>query len=64
MLKLFIDEARNMDSSLRDKDHREWPFDFQLQREAWLKTLSLHDPERDTERDLRLPWNGTNGPVE
>ncbi|CAH3183321.1 unnamed protein product, partial [Porites lobata] len=38
-LKLFIEKSIELEPSLKDKRYREWPFDFELQKEAWLRTL-------------------------
>ena len=68
-LKLFIDKALELDPSLT-KTYRDWPFDFEMQRDFWLKWLAVHDlerkvdPERDMEPDPRPLSNGTSAPEE
>ena len=66
-LKLFIEKSIELEPSLKDKRYREWPFDFELQKEAWLRTLALYGheenqehPERDTEPDPLPRATGTN----
>ena len=70
-LKLFIEKSIELEPSLKDKRYREWPFDFELQKEAWLRTLALYGqkenqehPERDTEPDPLPRATGTNEQVE
>ena len=68
-LKLFIDKTLELEPSLKTKHYRDWPFKFELQKEAWLRTLALYDreevhPGRDTEPDPRPRSTGTNVPVE
>ena len=46
-LKLFVDEAVELDGDLKGKPCRDWPFDVVAQREAWLKVLALHDDDDD-----------------
>ena len=69
-LKLFIEKSIEPEPSLKDKRYREWPFDCELKKEAWLKTLTLYGheehrehPERDTEPDPLPQATGTNEPV-
>ena len=70
-LKLFIQKSLELEPSLKDKRYGEWPFDFELQKEAWLRTLVLYGeheenqehPERDTEPDPLPRATGTNEPV-
>ena len=66
-LKLFIEKSIELEPSLKDKRYREWPFDFELQKEAWLRTLALYGheenqehPERDTEPGPLPRATGTN----
>ena len=40
-LKLFIEKSIELEPSLKEKRYREWPFDFELQKGAWLRTLAL-----------------------
>lgn len=68
-LKLFIDKALELDPSLT-KTYRDWPFDFEMQKDSWLKWLAVHDlertvnPEHDMAPDPQPPSNGTSAPEE
>ena len=44
-LKLFIDKSIELEPSLKVKHYREWHFDLELQKEAWIRTLALYDQE-------------------
>ena len=69
-LKLFIDKSIELEPSLKDKRYWECPFHFELQKEAWLRSLVLYGheenqehPERDMEQDPLPRATGTNEPV-
>lgn len=69
VLKLFIDKAQELDPSLT-KTYRNWPFDFEMQRDSWLEWLAAHDlekkadPVRDMEPDPQPPSNDTSAQEE